>query len=493
MHWFDRNLGRFNLADKWVGIDYGSLFLDPIKVEGVVAHEWSHSVMAATTDMGLATTTILELEKFYTKINKASFQEIVSFIMGSQIYVQEGFATLMQLLRLREIAGKAYAVAEIDGLPAKYSEWLSPMRYWFEHTGSYRDEFIGKCNKIALESNFRIDSVNLDLLSNPMKLKMYFEDVQHNPNERLKMMCGALKYRKWLVTKDEETLARECGVQYYTPATKKQVAEYLTYVSSLTNEPHIYGEEMVGDAPEGREAFLQASRSMIVGNMNLRLAESAEVLLKEKDFFHYADQIEIIFINPFNEFDHISDLFNVLTGNKPEIALVAITSDGTKYITLTSDERARFMLDGCLKAATLCVKWGGYDFDKKGFRWLANTRPPDVLIYNRISDLSVALDNIFARPGQHKYIEMGASEGHPLRTFLIKQDDGPLHAVNTYLGTFDQSGWEKIKINAAVMSPDDIRSIKDELNNYMVLWNNLPRAVDWVASMLDGKEVIYRR
>ena len=68
MHWFDLNLGQYDLAERWVGLDYKELFLDPVLADITYAHEVSHAVMALQSDFGQATNVIFKLQDSFTKM-----------------------------------------------------------------------------------------------------------------------------------------------------------------------------------------------------------------------------------------------------------------------------------------------------------------------------------------------------------------------------------------------------------------------------------------
>ena len=61
MHWFDTNLGQYNLAERWVGLDYKELFLDPVLADITYTHEITHALLAMQTDMGQFTNVLFRV------------------------------------------------------------------------------------------------------------------------------------------------------------------------------------------------------------------------------------------------------------------------------------------------------------------------------------------------------------------------------------------------------------------------------------------------
>lgn len=138
MHWFDLNLGQYHLAERWVGLDYKELFLDPILADITYAHEASHGVMALQSDFGQATNVIFKLQDSFTKIQSDEVDLILKSLFQSQDKVQEGFATFMEISRLRALTTKQNALALAQqNLPPAYKQYLAPLLFGFELSKGY--------------------------------------------------------------------------------------------------------------------------------------------------------------------------------------------------------------------------------------------------------------------------------------------------------------------------------------------------------------------
>lgn len=101
MHWFDINLGRYDIEDRWVGLDYKELFLDSIMADITFIYEASHHIMAMQTKFGQATHNIFKLEDFFTKKYESNVNQIFYILFHAQDRVQEVFATFREISRLQ--------------------------------------------------------------------------------------------------------------------------------------------------------------------------------------------------------------------------------------------------------------------------------------------------------------------------------------------------------------------------------------------------------
>src|SRR5258708_7609833 len=304
--WYHTVLGRYNISDKWIGLDYGKLLMTESRVaESVFAHEMAHNLMSTQTDFGQATYAISKLLEEFKHLNEKQKLEVVTLITKSQEFVQEGIATIFQIGRLRNLTSKSFALNWTNKtLPPEYLDKMNKMLFVFDWSQRYKDYFTEKVSYLVLETGARKVIPQQDLLRTPEKLANYLADENNNPDLRLERLIGTLKYKAWLITKPIPEIAKECGVTFFEPCTKKECADYLTYIASFTNNPHIYSEADIGDSPQGADAFIQAAQNMVVGNMNLDLTNTAEVLFKLEDFLFYADKIEVAFVNPNSETKH---------------------------------------------------------------------------------------------------------------------------------------------------------------------------------------------
>lgn len=496
MHWFDLNLGQYDLAERWVGLDYKELFLDPILADITYAHEVSHGVMALQSDFGQATNVIFKLQDSFTKIQSDEVDLILKSLFQSQDKVQEGFATFMEISRLRALTTKQNALAWAQqNLPPAYKQYLAPLLFGFELSKGYREFFTAKVSWLAMETGIRKTLHEQDLLSDPSKLATYLSDEDNNPNVRLLKICDTLRIKSWLVTKDNPTLAKECGVKYHEPATKAEVAEFLNYTTGFTDNPQHFSPEQIGDTPQGADAFIQVSKNMIVANLNLKLAETAKVMFNLNDFLNIAPDIEIIFVNPHDKDWKHHDLVKLVSGEEPEVAIGGFKTDDQKYLTVTSREKASEVINNDLRHATLFVKWGGYDLIKNQLIWSETVRPPDLVVYNTIDQLQDRIKQVFAATPdvQFQHLHLGASEGHPFQSLLLKIGDlSPLHIVNCFGNKGISETIRFMGNKTKVITHDGLKTQKQHINNLMCLWMGMPWKVDWVETMINGKKIVFR-
>ena len=496
MHWFDTNLGNYDLAERWVGLNYKELFLDPILADITFAHEASHAVMAMQSDFGQTTNVIYKLQDNFTKLQPDEVDLILSLLFHSQDKVQEGFATFMGISRLRQIISKQNALAWAQqNLPPAYKQYLSPLLFGFELSKGYREFFTAKVSWLAMETGIRKALVEQNLLADTSKLADYLTKEDNNPNVRLLKICEILRIKPWLVTKDNPTLAKECGVKFHEPATKEEAAEFLNYTTSFTNNPQHFSAEQIGDTPQGAAAFAEASKNMVVANLNLRLAETAQTLFNLGDFLNFAKDMEIIFVNPFDKNWEDRNLLKLVSGEETEIAIGGFTKDDQKFLTITSREKASEIINNDLSQATLFVKWGGYNLVKNRLIWSDSVRPPDLVVYNTIEHLQERIKKIMEVEPTTKFCHhhLGISKEHPIQSLIVKVDKLPsLHVVNCF---GNKKIIETIKLlgnKTRVITPQELERDKKHINNLMSLWMGMPWNIDWVETMLDGKNIMYR-
>lgn len=497
MHWFDTNLGNYDLAERWIGLDYKELFLDPILADITFAHEASHAVMAMQSDFGQATNVIFKLRDNFTKLKQEEVDSILKpLFLHSQDKVQEGFATFMEISTLRQLTSKQHAITWAhQNLPPPYKQYLAPLLFGFELSKRYRGFFTAKVSWLAMETGIRKALVEQNLLENTSKLADYLAKEDNNPNARLLKICETLRIKPWLVTKDNPTIARECGIKFHEPATKEEVAKFLNYTTSFTDKPQHFSAQQIGDTPQGADAFIQVSKNMIVANLNLRLAETSEVFFNLDEFLKLTDGIEIIFVNPHDKDWEFRDLLKLISGQEPEVAIGGFTKEDRKFLTIASGGKAAEIINGKLKEATLFVKWEGYDLTKDQLIWSDIVRRPDLVVYNTIQQLQERMKQAIEASSDIKFrhLHLGASEGHPFESLLVKIGDlHPLHTVNCFGNKGILETIELMRSKTTVITPEELKNDKNHINNLMSLWMGMPWNVDWVETMISGKEIVYR-
>lgn len=496
MHWFDTNLlGKYDLSERWIGLDYKKLFLDPVLAEITYAHEVTHAVLAMQTDFGQFTNVFFRLQDNFNKIHRIDIDSILELLIKSQVKVQEGFATFMQISILWGRTNKQNALAYADKkLPDTYKKYLEPLKFGFELSKRYRDFFTAKVSILAMETGIRKAIWEQDLLSDTNKLVGYILNEDNNPNLRLLKICDTLKIKSWLVTKDAPIISKECGVKFYDPATKEELANFLSYITSFTESPQLFTAIQIGETPQGIDAFAEASKNIIVSNLNLKIAETAQTFFKIDDFLKNAKDIELIFINPFDKNWEDINLLKLLSGTEPEIAIGGFTKDDRKFLTITSKGKALVVINNDLKDTTLFVKWGGYDFLKNQLIWSNNTRPPDLVVYNNIEQLQIFLGKVvLLEEIKFKHLHIGAGKDHPFQTLLIKINNlPPLHVVNCLGNKEIGVTLKMIESKTQEIIVDELRNLKKHINNLMCFWMGMPWDIDWVETMINGKDLKFR-
>jgi len=468
MHWFDTNLGQYDLSERWVGLDYKELFLDPVLADITYAHEVTHAVLAMQTDFGQFTNVFFKLQDNFNRLQPSEINLILKLLFQSQDKVQEGFATFMEISMLQSRTSKQNALTWADAnLPDDYKKYLKPLMFGFELSKRYREFFTAKVSQLTMETGIRKALVEQDLLSDVNKLADYLLNEENNPNLRLLKICDTLRIESWLVTKDIPTIAKECGVKFHDPAIKEELAGFLSYITTFTNNPQHFTTEQIGDTLQGVDAFAEASKNIIVANLNLKLAETAQTFFNLDDFFKHAKDIELIFVNPFDKNWFDINLLKLVSGEEPEIAIGGFTKDNRKFLTISSKEKASTIINRNLNHVTLFVKWGGYDFSKNQLIWSNSARPPDLVVYNNIEQLQNFLKKILTLPEiNFKHFHIGASEGHPLQTLLIKISNlSPLHIVNCFGNRGIVETINLIKTKTQVITEQELRNLKKHINN----------------------------
>jgi len=496
-NWFHTVLGRYNISDKWIGLDYSKLYLDPIQAQLTLAHEMIHSVLTMTTDFGQATTVILKLADNFTHIDQKERDVIGTALAQSQLFTQEGFATFIEVSQLRKMTNRDNALAWAQkNLPQDYLERFYKLIFAFDLSSRYRDFFTAKISHLAMETGIRRFVQKQNLLENPARLQEYLADENNNPDSRLNKMIQTLQYKPWLVTKPIPEIAKACGVSYFEPTIKEEAADFLTYVTRFTDNPKTFSSSEIGDIPQGSEAFIKAGQNMIVANMNLNLAKTATALFKTEDFLFYADKMEIMFVNPHDENWKYRNLVKLVSGTEPEISVSGFLKTGEKYLTITSKNKATELLGNQLRHVTMMVKWGGYNVIEDRLIWSDTARVPDVVIYNTTQEMLQRFQELLTVKPDSKFTHLyaGATEDHPLQTLIvIVEGKRPIHIVNTYGNKGITEILHIIENRSKVLSDNELRAHKRHLNNIMSLWMGLHWEIDWIETMLNKKTLIFRK
>lgn len=486
---FHQLRGRYNIKDQWVGLDFS--ILDPLMSEATWAHEISHSVISQQGDFGQATASIFKLSESMNKLGKNELTRINLLLYNSQKNVQECFATLMQIVYIKSKIGKNKALrwAE-ENLHGDYLKLFRKTAFIFNHSQRYIDFFTQKIPFLAMETGIRAELHKIDGLSSSKIFEKYLSNDNHNPDKRFEQILKLIEGKTWMITKPVEEIAQACGIKHFPPSTKSQVSDFINYVLSFTSINQKIRPEDIGDTPQGQEAFIAASENMIVGNMNLNLAETAEVIFNLDDFLFYGDRFDTIFINPIKNWDY-QDLTIFLFKKNVDYGIIGFCRTGEKYILAASQEELEKACDRI--KCTMIVKWGAFDLINDHINWTVRIRTPDIVWYNNSNDMVKSFEPYVKKFSPTvKYIHMGLAENHMVQTLFIKfNKSSTIHAVSTF-GNKKIHEIKQLFKDACVISSDELVASNEHINNLLAIWG-FSWKVDWVRTMLDGNKIIIRK
>ena len=247
--WYHTLKGTYNIGDETIRLDFGSHIGDSKQAEGTLVHESIHAALA-TFEFGQATKNAEYVIPRIKDLSEKDRLEMMQLLIGSQDFVQEGFATLMQFLWLAETMGKTAALDLAEKvLPKEYLDKLKEFYFVFDLSKRYRDSFTKMVSSLAMETGIRQTAPAVDPFRSVESLKKYLSDGDNNPNERLKKLIESIKSKTWLATKTPKEVVSQSGISFHAPTSKKDVAAFLTYMASRMGDARVYTEAEVGDSP----------------------------------------------------------------------------------------------------------------------------------------------------------------------------------------------------------------------------------------------------
>lgn len=490
--WHKEVLGMYSPQDRWVGLDYNKLLLDPELAKLTYIHEITHSVLGSTTDFGMATQTIYQLLPKMKHLSKNDRDKIKVALRNSQIFVQEGSATLMETLLHGRSIGKKNAIRwAYQHLPLDYWQRLEKLLFVFDMGSSYREQFTKKVPNLAMHTRIRKQIADLDLLSSADKFINYLADENNNPDARFNKLIDKIKTRTFLSTKPVEQICTESGIRLFPDTSKEDVADFLNYIANLIGDTHKYTSLDVGDLVQGKPAILKASEETIIANMNLNLAETGIFLDEVEHLLSYQDGIEAIVINLLgDDIDEKVEL-ELLTGRKYEGGIIAFTNTYEKYLLALDLKKLASLTANELRDKTLIVKWGLYNLGEKETNLIPGSRRPDVVLYNTVKNLSDKFNPWLQSGKIVNYLYLGATEDHPIQSLLLKDDNGVLHLVNTYGNKHIYEFIDSNKKSLIRAKPEFFLGDARHINNTMSTWMGLRWNIDWFNTMIED-DIKYR-
>lgn len=490
-YWHSTILGKYSPEDRWMGLDFRNLFLDPLATKLTHIHELTHSVLSRTTDFGQATEIIYQLLPKMKHLKSKDKDLIRSSLRNAQIVTQEGSACLMELLRLKSEIGKreAFKWAEEHFTPAYY-QYVGKFFFVLELGQYYRDSFTMHIPHIAMHTGIRNAIVKEDLLSDPKKFATFLQDNNNNPDVRLQKMIDVIKYRTYIPTKSSEEICHLTGISYTSDVTKQDAANFLNYVHNLTGNSLRITAEQIRDSKD-IDAVSEANEQIIIANMNLNLQDNATALWKIEDLLHYKDAIEVVLVNRMSDDLEHKELIEQLIGKKIEAGLVAFLKSGEKFIFGSDIATISLLIANEFSNTTLLVKWGLYKPNEKELLYFPNSRKPQVVIYNTTINLDENFEEWFSNGNKAEYIFLGVSENHPFQIIIIKDNNGVLHLVNTFNRPANDFLAKHAK-SLIKVRPENFLNETRHHNNALAVWGGMPFEVDWYKSMLDGENIHLR-
>lgn len=489
MEWSHTALGKFDIAEQWIGLDIRTLFLDPIRADTTLMHEVTHSLLSRTTEMGQATQNIFFFYEKFEHLTDQQQAELVAALVGSQTFVQEGFATFMEMQHLRQKTSWENAIAAKAHMHPDYLARFEKMEFVYNKPHKQRERFTKKISQLVMQNGMRRDAQKLDLLRTPDKLRDYLEHPDNNPSLRLEKVLEAIKANDRILVKKPRQIARIAGIKYHEPATPQEICDYINYILGLAGLPQDYSLDLVGKTI-AHKALTDSLDNLLVSNMNLQLAENGMMLWETEDMDYEAQYADVAFV-VYHTRTKATDALEPHMGRKFEVSIILFRNSGEKYLAVTSKEHAEKLLLNQLKNATLLTKWGICN-PALGTFTITERRKPDLINYNRPTDMLRAFEQFDQDISKYEYIHIGAMHDHPYQLLVVKING---HDVIHYVNGFGNAGISKViehmKPKAKNMKVKELENHAKVVNNALAVMG-LPWDIDWVRTMISQKEIINR-
>jgi len=376
-------------------------------------------------------------------------------------------------------------------LPREYLERFKELEFVLDLGLNYREKFTMKIPHLAMHTAIRKKIVELDLLRDPVDLIDFLKKDENNPDKRYKEMIEVIRFKDFLVTKETKDICEECKIKQFEDVTKKDVANFVNYLLSFTKHEQRLDESQITDQKEHSKLVLKDTNNRIlVGNLNLDISGSAELLMDINDLLFYKDDVEIVFVNLLPENFDYGKLMKTIHSRKFEATIIAIRSGGVKHFAPLDKKTLVKILDNEFRDKTLIVKWGLYDFGGRGLKFFGETtRDPNIVLYNTTEHMSEKLQNFSGSKLRHYHI--GSSADNPLQTFVVRQDK-ILHMVNTFGDVKIQDIKKNYKEKITAGDIKELEPLSKHFNNTLSFWMNLSWEVDWYQT-ISKQDAVYHR
>lgn len=489
MEWSHTALGKFDIAEQWIGLDFRTLFLDPVRADTTLMHEVTHSLISRTTEMGQATQNIFFFYKKFKHLTDEQQDKIAAALVGSQVFVQEGFATFMEMQRLRQKTSWENAMAAKLDMHPDYLALFEKMEFVYDKPHKQRERYTKKISQLVMQNGIRRDTQKLDLLRSPAKLQAYLAEPDNNPSMRLEKALEAIKANDRILIKKPRQIAKTAGIKYHEPATPQEICDYVNYLLELAGLPQDYGLDLVGKTV-AHNALTDSFDNVLVSNMNLQLAENGNMLWESEDIDFEAQHAHAAFV-VYHTRDENTDFVEPHMDRKFEVSLIMFRKSGEKYLAITSKEHAEKLLLNQLKGATLLTKWGICN-PADGTFTITDKRKPDLISYNRPVDMLLAFEKAGEIITKYEYIHLGAMQDHPYQSLIVKVNgNDAIHYVNGFGNAGISKVIQYIKPKAKNMKAKELENHADVVNNALAIMG-LPWDIDWVKTMISQKEFFKR-
>ncbi len=494
--WYHSTRGRYFTDTKKVGLDFTGAMFSEDAGQSTLIHETTHAFLCNNTELGIF---LQDAERVIPQIENLSAnqkKEMMKTLFINQQATQEGFATFFQYGILKRRTTKHQLKQWHGKLPNNYKRWLKPFLFAFKLDENLRDKLTEHLIGLTMNTTIRKDAVEFDLLSGPQALKEYFSNDDNNPNKRLQAMLAQIEMNPDLLLGTSEEIANASNLEYFEPISKKDISDFIFYITSKTGNPIRIPEEEIGNPLSVDQVYEHVQNNTIVANLNINLAENGEFLYNSEDFLHYADSFEVVFVSErgTRSEDNIS-VVKPLFDDEPEISFIAQTYTGEKYLYMSSKENAVKMLNNQLSSSTLAIKLGDYDYSKDKIIWLEGSRPPDLVIFNHFWQLKKFYESVVNEISSVsiEYCNMAPNPASPIRMLITKiSNNNPIFCVNSQLPGQSDEVIKVFEDYADEMGIEFITKYKQAVNSHLVFWTGWDPRVDWVETMADGTELVRR-
>lgn len=491
-------LGGYNISTRQVMLDFRHLIEDEKLPSFTLIHESVHAVLGAETEFGHVTNLLYQIQNDL-KYEKEYKDKILSKVYWSQNFVQEGFATLIPFSLIKKDIGKEevdkWAEENITNTQkTPYKNYLEKLYFISDLDLDKRNKFYDKISSLAMENGFRKLTPKEDLL-NWDKLNVFLSKPEHNPDNRLEKIIEMVRADNSILDLPIPKIANKTSIQYL-PADISEIAKFMTYLLSKTNNPIEYKEEYVNTKPPERTTTLnEAFESMVIANMNHDFENTAEILFSPSDFLFMSKYMEVIVVHKIN--DQTTDLAFLKSQQQenPEVGIIGFIPNGEKYITYVSSETAENLINTELKEITLVVRFENYDTKTFKVNWSTNLKQPDIVLYSFPKQMKAIMKKaVSLNTGiNFQHLHSQFMDNNPLQTLFVSIGDyNTLHIVNHYGNKGISEILSIIKPKSKVMDRVFIENRRKTINNLLSFWMGQRWEVDWVSNMFDKTHLYFR-